>query len=291
MSTSNIISYPYPVLTSYGDDVIPSLSTNNVTASVSNDEKNDYILSATCDLKDSTLVQLIAANSAEFMMEIDCKNSFYRRCIRQPDNIFTVNLPRKTMTGRTTFNIFVVAKENFKYTSPNFHPDYDGQSFDIEKGDVLAIFDPFFYDFDISYSKLKAYSSIMSIRKSDDDGCSEIKYLFDSSKIIVVMPQKMFDAYNQFKMDPQYEAAMHASVVQNALLAALLQEDDWSSDSDDDPLWKRTIKYRVAHEEQFDGLNLDDKDNMVAIAQKLLGNPVDRMFDDFKQNVSDTEGL
>lgn len=291
MSVSNVISYPYPVLTSYGDDVIPPLDADNISPSMTINENGDYVLSVTCNLNDSALTQLIANNSAEFMMEIDCKNSFFRRSVRQSNNVFTMNLPRKNMAGKTDFNIFVVAKENFKYTSPNFHPDYEGQSFDVEKGDVLAIFDRFTYDFDIFYSKLKAYSSIMSIRKSDDERCSEIKYLFDSSKIIVEMPQKMFDAYNQFKLDPQYMAAMHASVVQNALLAALLQEDDWSADADDDPLWKRTIKYRVAHEEQFAGLGLDDKENMVAIAQKLLGNPVERMFDDFKQNVSDTDGL
>ena len=289
MSLSNVISYPYPVLTSYGDDVIPPLSENNVSSSMSIDEKGDYILSTTCDLKDPTLLQLIAANTAEFMMEIDCKNSFYRRSVRQSGNIFNVNLPRKIMAGRTSFNIFVVAKENFKYASPNFHTDYEGQSFDIEKGDVLAIFDSFMYDFDIVYSKLKAYSSIMSIRKSDNESCSEIKYLFDSDKIIVEMPQVMFDAYNQFKLDRRYTAAMHASVVQNALLTALLQED-WSSDSDDDHLWKRTIKYRVAHEEQFEGLQLDDKENMAIIAQKLLGNPVERMFEGFKQNVFETDG-
>lgn len=285
MSQSNVISYPYPVLTSYGDDVLPPLSENCISASIDN-----YILSATCELNDPTLEQLIALNTAEFMMEIDCKNSFYRTSVRQRDNTFTVNLPSEFMAGRTVFNVFVVAKENFQYTSPNFHVDYDGQSFDIEKGDVLAIYPSFYYDFDIKYSKLKAYSSIMSIRKSDDESCSEIKYIFDSSKIVVVMPQKMFDAYNLFKLDPQYKAAMHASVVQNALLTALLEED-WGADADDDCLWKRTIKYRVAHEEQFEGLRLDDKEDIVIISQKLLGNPVERMFDDFKQNVSETDGL
>ena len=272
MSQSNVISFPYPVLTSYGDDVIPPLSEDNVSSSMSIDENGDYVLSATCNLEDCVLTKLIADNKAEFMMEIDCKNSFYRRSVRQSSNIFTVKLHRKNMAGRTAFNILIVAKENFEYTSENFHPDYNKQSFDI------------------AYSKLKAYSSIMCIRKSDDESCTEMKYLFDSDKIIVEMPQIMFDAYNQFKLDPQYTAAMHASVVQNALLTALLQEDDWNSDSDDDLLWKRTIKYRVAHEEQFEGLQLDDKENMVLIAQKLLDNPVGRMFDKFKQNVSETEG-
>ena len=41
----------------------------------------------------------------------------------------------------------------------------------------------------------------MCIRKSDDESCTEMKYLFDSDKIIVEMPQIMFDAYNQFKLE------------------------------------------------------------------------------------------
>lgn len=290
MSQIYDISYPYPVLTYYGDDIVPPLSENSISSSMSANKNDVYTLVTTCDLKDPTLLQLIAANNAEFMMEIDCKNSFYRTSIRQPDNIFTVDLPRAIMAGMAMFNIFVVAKENFKYSSPNFHSDYEGQSFDIEKGDVLAIFPYFYYNFDIDYSQLEAHSSIMSFRKSDDENCSEIRYLFDSSKIIVEMPPKMFDAYNQFKLDPQYTASVHASVVQNALLTALLQEDDWLSDAEDDPLWKRTIKYRVAHEEQFKGLQLDDKENMVKIAQILLDNPVMRMFDGFKQNISETDG-
>lgn len=289
MSQSNVISYPYPVLTSYGDDIIPSLDFDNIDGTISINENKDYALTVTCKLADSTINKLIYDGKAEFMMEVDCKYTFYRRCYRQSSNVFNIILPKEMMAAKTSFSVFVIAKEDFSYTSPNFHPDYNGQSFDIELGDVLVIFNGFGYDFEIEYSKLKAYSSIMNIRKSDDANLTEIKYLFDSSKIVVEMPQKLFDAYNQFKGDPQYIPAMHASVVQNALLAALLQED-WSSEVEDELLWKRTIRYRVAHEDSFKGLNLEDKDNMVLIAQKLLQNPVERMFDGFKQNVTELEG-
>ena len=112
----------------------------------------------------------------------------------------------------------------------------------------------------------------------DKDLLALIKYIADEDKIVVELPIEKYDQYLQFKNDPNYIPIIHASIVQNALLAVLLQED-WSQNTDD-LLWKRTIRYRVEHEEGLKKYkDFSDKENLIMLSHKLLGDPIQRMFD------------
>ena len=209
---------------------------------------------------------------------MDCPSTHYRRCLKGRSEKFEIKLPSKEVAGKVNFQPYLIAKEDFEYYNEGFHEDYDNESFDIELGDVLAIFNPFSYDFSINYSELRAYSSIMTVRKAQSESVKEIRYIADEDKIVVELPIEKYDQYLQFKNDPNYIPIIHASIVQNALLAVLLQED-WSQNTDD-LLWKRTIRYRVEHEEGLKKYkDFSDKENLIMLSHKLLGDPIQRMFD------------
>ena len=239
------------------------------------------MLPLTLILEDPKLLQLIAEGKAEYMFDVNCPASLYRRCINSDNNEVKIDFPFKRVSGVAKIRPYVIAKTAFTYQNPTFHPDYDNESYEIEEGDVLAIFNEITYDFEINYNQLKAFSSIMFIRKAEDENEKDIRYLMDEPKIVIILPVDKFAKYQQFKADPQYTNAVHASLAQNALLAVLMQTN-WDDEDAQEPLWKRTIRYRVAHEEELMPYNdLNNQENLVMIAQKLLGDPIQRMFDDF----------
>lgn len=279
--SQNNLAYPYPVLTAYSDDVQPALIAQNVQVGEMQIINNDYVLPLTLILEDPKLLQLIAEGKAEYMFDVNCPASLYRRCINSDNNEVKIDFPFKRVSGVAKIRPYVIAKTAFTYQNPTFHPDYDNESFEIEEGDVLAIFNEITYDFEINYNQLKAFSSIMFIRKAEDENEKDIRYLMDEPKIVIILPVDKFAKYQQFKADPQYTNAVHASLAQNALLAVLMQTN-WDDEDAQEPLWKRTIRYRVAHEEELMPYNdLNNQENLVMIAQKLLGDPIQRMFDDF----------
>ena len=279
--SQNNLAYPYPVLTAYSDDVQPALVAQNVQVGEMQVINNDYVLPLTLILEDQKLLQLIAEGKAEYMFDVNCPASLYRRCINSKHNEVDIVFPFKRVSGVAKIRPYVIAKTAFTYQNPAFHPDYGNESFEIEEGDVLAIFNVVTYDFEINYNQLKAFSSIMFIRKADDENEKDIRYLMDEPKIVIILPVDKFAKYNQFKADPQYTSAVHASLAQNALLAVLMQTS-WTDEDPQEPLWKRTIRYRVTHEEELIPYNdLTNQENLVMIAQKLLGDPIQRMFEDF----------
>ncbi len=279
--SQNNLAYPYPVLTAYSDDVQPALVAQNVQVGEMQVINNDYVLPLTLILEDQQLLQLIAEEKAEYMFDVNCPASLYRRCINSKHNEVDIVFPFKRVSGVAKIRPYVIAKTAFTYQNPAFHPDYGNESFEIEEGDVLAIFNVVTYDFEINYNQLKAFSSIMFIRKADDENEKDIRYLMDEPKIVIILPVDKFAKYQQFKADPQYTNAVHASLAQNALLAVLMQTS-WTDEDPQEPLWKRTIRYRVTHEEELIPYNdLTNQENLVIIAQKLLGDPIQRMFEDF----------
>lgn len=279
--SQNNLAYPYPVLTAYSDDVQPALNAQNVQVGEMQIINNDYVLALTLVLEDQQLLKLIEEEKAEYMFDVNCPTSLYRRCINSKHNEVKIDFPFKRVSGVAKIRPYVIAKTAFTYQNPTFHPDYGNESFEIEEGDVLAIFNEITYDFEIDYNQLKAFSSIMFIRKAEDENEKDIHYIMDEPKIVIILPVDKFAKYNQFKADPQYTNAVHASLAQNALLAVLMQTN-WNDEDSQEPLWKRTIRYRVAHEEELMPYkDLNNQENLVIIAQKLLGDPIQRMFDDF----------
>lgn len=289
MSKSNI-SYPYPVLSSFNDDIVPSLDQSAFYAEIEVINKNDYKVSFNLALTDSCINRLIDNGYAEYAVEVDCVSTMYRKCIKQDSGTYEIILPHGCVSGRVVFKPFVIAKKEMDYKNENFHPDYGGNSFPIVCGDVLVVFDHFDYDFSINYEKLRAFTSIMHIRKAQDDNQKEIRYFSNEDKIVIELPANKFSHYQQFKNDTRYTAAIHASLAQNALLSILLQEDSWEQD-DLNPLWKRTIIYRVNHDSDLlisgRKANLYDKEDLVQLAYLLLGDPIDRMFNDFISSISE----
>ena len=86
----------------------------------------------------------------------------------------------------------------------------------------------------------------------------------------------MFKLYDEsIRHNNDYNEIIHSSIVFNALVFALYHIDE---DQYKDLLWADSIKYRTETETALREFDLTDKSRVFELAQALLEDPYQRMF-------------
>ena len=173
--------------------------------------------------------------------------------------------------------MFVTVKTPIEqYHNSQFNQDYEGVSFDMEPGDVLVAFPSASYNLDIKYDKLYAAGSFMQIANGGDDS-RPTWFDLRGDKILIMLPPKMFKLYDEkIRVDRDYIEIIHSSIVFNALVFALARINNSEYDGKQ---WAESIKYRVKTEPALKGFDLEETERIFELAQTLLEDPYQRMFD------------
>lgn len=268
------VCFPYPVL-GVGDDVGPKPP---IKAQIS-EESDEYVINITFDMFNEDILKLIHNEYAVYVCEIDCPSTFYRDIFYPHDSTFEIRVKRRNVARRVNIDCTVTVTKSIKnYTNSQFHPDYQGFTFDLEPGDLLA-FVKMHYDADIKYDKLQSAGSFMTIVPGHDD--NNTVYYLRNSKIEIQLPQALYDDYKvSFSGPGKHASIFHSSIVLNALVYALLNYED---EEYGNTLWARTLKYRIELEPRLrvyaDVLENKDPMKIMEFAQALLDNPYKRLLE------------
>lgn len=270
---SKTASLPYPVLSSFGDDIIPKLDVNSVFVTPTHDRKK-YSFSIQVLLENEDILKYIEEGKAEYTCEVTCARTYLRRCYHSPINGFNIELGRKEVIGDIWFRCFVTVKDDIlDYHNSLFNEDYEDALFDLEPGDMLAIFPPMKYVANLKYDKLYSAGSFMVVQE-EKKGTS---VWFDATgdKILVYLPSAMFEQFQSFSGNQDFNELFHASIVFNALFKCISEYDPKTQEN---CLWASAIRYRINTEEALSDFNLEDKTRAYELAQALLADPYKRMF-------------
>jgi hypothetical protein len=273
----NDVSFPHPVL-GIGDAIRSKFGLNPLPDITSTAE--DYSITVNCEQNNADLSALISSGQAEYFCEATCSNTLYRQIFTSNTAEIKLKIPKKHVKAKIFFTCVLVAKSPIaNYQNSMSHPDYDGYSFDIEKGDVLAFFGEFNFNADINYEKLKAVSSFMEVVENKDPQAIYTNIDLNKSKIEVQLPTEDYKLFanDSISKEPKFAPIFHSSIVFNALLMAL-----YSFESHKDSLWAKVIDYRLKNENQFMSISISDKENIPEIAQRLLGNPCSRLISELQ---------
>lgn len=274
----NSASFPHPILSVYNDDVKGKIALNPAPAITSNVDA--YSVVVNCEHENSDLLALINSGQAEYFCEATCSNTLYREIKTSSSNEIKLEIPKKHVKGKVNFTCALVAKSPItNYQNSKSHADYNGYSFDIETGDVLAFFGEFTFNADIDYEKLKAVSSFMEVVENKDEKAVYTNIDLNKSKIEVQLPSEDYKLFanESISKEPKFAPVFHSSIVMNALLIAL-----YNFDSHLETLWAKVIDYRLKHEKQFENISISEKENIPEIAQRLLGNPFRRLISELQ---------
>jgi hypothetical protein len=265
------------------------LASDCIKVDLQNEDAIQINLDIELNYENEDIKNLINQGLAEYVCEYDCSRTNTRRCFKFNTNNFSVSIPRKSVVGKIDFLCFIAAKENIpNYKNKGFNEDYQGFSFDLERGDVLAIFPEFSHDTDIKYDKLHAAGSIMVIVKDFDPEAKRCSYNFDDNKIEIRLPEHLFELY-QSGVGNSFAEIIHASMAYNALVCALSNIDRYK-----DKLWAKTILYRLQTEDnlkKYAPLDPDedayiDSELIADLATDLLDNPYERLINSLYQIVN-----
>lgn len=278
----NNLSFPHPVL-GIADNISGEISIEPKIVS----DIDNYIVTIDFKFNNIDLIKLIDENKAELICEATCSNTLYREIIKA--KLTTgFEIPRKQVKGKVEFICLLVSKENIpSYSNVDSHEDYKGFTFDIEQGEVLAYFGEFSFNADIRYEKLKAVSSFMDIVEKEDLTYTNVD--LKKNKIEVQLPTSDWNIFRSDTIgkEPMYAPIFHSSIVLNALLIALYNFEEHKEYFQ----WAKVIDYRLKNEKQFETLPIVEKENIPEIAQRLLGNPFNRLLNGLEVivNLSETE--
>lgn len=234
-------------------------------------------------LNDDEIQKLIDDDKAVYACEISCSYTMLLRSVRNKQGCFRIRLPRKRVGKRIDLTVAVVAKEPIpNYTNANFHPDFQDQGFifNINPGEVIAKVKTVHVDADITFEQLKAVESILVVRSHYSEKANKVEINCDGDKIEVLLPGSLYAQFkNGLAYDRRFSSSFHASFVLHALTLALTHYQHYLNL---EKLWARVLNARFSTQpELFSEYDLSgdiDIEDAYAIAQIILGNPYERMF-------------
>jgi hypothetical protein len=269
------ISFPHPVL-GVSDAIDSNINLFPEPEIKSNPDFYHITIFFSHDNND--LLELIKIGKAEYFCDVTCSNTVYRKVFTSKDGKMEFEIPKKAVKGRVEFTCLMLTNEDLEYTNTNSHIDYYSYVFKLDKGDVLAYFGEFDFDADIVYEKLKAVASFMEVVENENLIYPYID--LKKSKIEIQLPSESFKIYRTDIISQQvnYSPIFHSSFVLNALLIAL-----YNFDSHKDFLWARVIEYRLKNDINLVNVSIEETENIPEIAQRLLGNPFNRLLESLLQ--------
>ena len=129
--------YPYPVLWDRTDDY------NNSSFDCKVDLQRDirsFVLNISFELNNKKLEEMIKKEEAEYVLHIESPESAYRLTSNTKEKEKKIKLEDEHLLGRVSLCSFIVAKRDlYEYSNDDFDEAYEGTSFNLDKGTILAI--------------------------------------------------------------------------------------------------------------------------------------------------------
>jgi hypothetical protein len=270
------VSLPYPVLGIH-DDVYPLLEEGCVQMADPVKTAVDYTFGIDLTQRNRDITDLVAEGKAEYACEVTCKDTFLRRCYHSKEPHFDITLDRKEVNGHIDFLCFIAAKVDILgYTNRDFNEDYYGFTFDLEMGDMLAVFPQAWWNTEIKFDKLYAAGSFMQIVEAAD-GIDYTWFNLDADRIMIEMPHDLFVQYQ--RIGNCFPDVIHSSLVHNALVYALCNLGEYQ---DKGKLWADSLMARMA-DPQLQQYDLSDMTQVYRVADILLRDPYKRLLDSLEK--------
>lgn len=280
----NDIAFPHAVLGI--NNSIDGIAFLNPDPEITPDDEN-YKITVNLSHDNEDLARLVTNEKAEYFCEVNCSATLFRNIYINRTSRIYFEIPKKHVKGRVDFSCVLVANQYLtNYQNSKAHDDYSGFRFDIDAGDILAYFGSFSFEADINYQKLKAVASFMEVVENKDPNAIYTHIDLSKNKIEIQLPSKEYQTFasSSISKELKFASIFHSSIVLNALLTALHSIENYN-----EKLWTKVIKYRLANEPQFKGASIDDVENIPEIAQKLLGNPFNRLMSGLNTIIESTD--
>ncbi|WP_276907275.1 hypothetical protein [Peptoniphilus duerdenii] len=272
--------HSYPVLAPYTDDYPNTLFSIKKLEDIV--DRNNYVFEVELNLNNKGLEKLINEQLAEFVIHVECSKTSFRRIFKSSMSTLTLQIEKSKIDSRVEFAPFIIAKEDIKnYTDIEFDPIFEGFSFNINRGQYLAIGKVAIITIIKDKDDLKQLSSIIRIAQVADLE-KGIKLQLEGDRIQILMPKETYEMYIYASRNHNRLRLLHSMIVLPAIINVLYElKDDAESNFEQfsDRRWFQALEIRINDL----GLELDKRlfsDNTpYELAQLILEYPVEEALD------------
>lgn len=266
-------SFPYPVLGLRRG--IDSVANANLTPSATDD---CYVWDIIIEHDNEDIDRLVKEGSVQYVCEVDCSNTYYRRAFfvndEENDKRIIVKVPKNEVGGRVNLAVTALAvKPISQYKNSKASGFYANYSFSVEEGDILGIFGEWDIDLDIEAKNYKRITSIIQLQLTDD---AEEDVDFNDNKVIVIyVPKSKYTDYMDKVVNPYFKPALLASLVSSAFVRAFhhLKENETKT-------WARILELK-AEELGYDDVKEELSENpdlAYELTRKILDEPSIQLY-------------
>ena len=270
--------YPYPVLWDKNDDYKkPS------KFSVEVDPKEDFKnikLKINFLLKDKEIEKLIKENKAEYVVHIEGTSTYFREIISTKETEINYVLKDRDILGRLQVNFFILAKQDIKdYRNDNFNEDYSSETFNLKKGNIIAIADGYRFDIEKNDDELGKISSIFSICKKETVEQTGMTIDMGYEKIRIGLNITDYVNYSQLSQNPNKVDSVNSIIIFPALIYIFEQlKKDFTETDYTEYKWFRALENIFKKNGQELNKELLENEISIDLAQRVLNYPIERAF-------------
>lgn len=282
-------NYPHPVLSAFTDDYDLEIANFEINISEKIEGSNLKLL-CNVEISESNLLTLLEKKHVSFVVKVECRTTRYRDTFEFNNFEEVLTIPASNLEKKLELSTFIVAKTTINdFSSLAFHEDYEGVSFNVYPGDILAEGSDYTIKLEKKIDPLTKVPSIFTIISTSDPKAPPMDVRTNENQILIVLNNENFEQYKYLKkIHNQFghlSALTSAIFITPALVMVLegLRKDlaVYSGDTDlikehiedleSQHRWFKVINMRLKDLK----INLIDSDNILesslVIAQKLLG--------------------
>ena len=226
-----------------------------------------------------TLLDLIDAGDASFHVHVECGRTMYRQShkLRDASDAFAVNA--QLLVDDVEVVPFILAERDVTgYAPDGMHEDYGDATWDIAKGDILAVGDAVVFKITHRHDLLSRVGSLLQIERGTEQTAPVTVELNAKRKIIVRLSMDDYDRYQKLRGNPAYADQLSTSLVMPALMEAVQFVDKAKTENDPLPEWGEKLR------ERMDEIGLKDEQTLIVKAQRILELPISRTLVNAEQS-------
>jgi hypothetical protein len=272
--------YAYPVLSlddedyNEGSEFYASYTFQEATAF------KPAVVQAKFHLENQELQLLIDEGKAAFYLHVESPATFYRKIVEVENGSLDVEIDVKVIRKKVEFTAFLLVKESIEnFTNNQVNMELFGENYVfpiLEKGAPLAL--GFTETLELEEKDdFQSLSSILIIAQTEK---SEYSIDYDQEKIFVYLPEAQYLNYRKYAS--VFGEVLFSSIITPVLLYVFEAMEKTRGDELEEYQWYKVI---IAKMESF-GFEKEQLYNgevtSFALVQKILENPLERMFSELE---------
>ena len=273
---------PYPILSLYNDDYLNSSFEVDIEVEC---KFSELLVDVKFKLNDLGLNQLILDGLAVYAVHVECPTTSFRKKYDTNQTELSFRITTDNLKEKVEICCYIVAcSDILNYYNNNFHSDYDGIYFNIEKGNILAIGTGKDVTIIKNNDDLENLPSIIKICPIKDLKKGTISVDTDDSNYILVgIYEGIIEKYYELGKN-KYKNTIMTLILLPVIELVLLRMKD-ADEEEKEKKWYKVIENLLNQNGiEVEDLDIQNKEKSVlAIAQNIFADPISRSFEELER--------